>query len=62
MAQATPADYPGIKPMKMEGEMLLFDLEKDPAESTDLSAKFPQVKEDMVRRYKAFLQSIHGQN
>ena len=62
MAQATPADYPGIKPMIMEGEMLLFDLEKDPAESTDLSAKFPHVKEELVRKYKEFLQSIHGQN
>jgi uncharacterized sulfatase len=56
--QATPADYPGIKPVKMEGEMLLFDLEKDPAESNDLSDKYPQVKQDMVRKYKEFLHSI----
>lgn len=56
--QATPADYPGIKPGKMEGNMLLFDLEKDPAESTDLSGKYPQVREDMVRKYNQFLQSL----
>jgi uncharacterized sulfatase len=62
MAQATPADYPGIKPDKMEGEMLLFDLEKDPAENTDLSAKSPQVKEELLKKYKEFLNSIRKPN
>jgi arylsulfatase A-like enzyme len=62
MAQATPADYPGLKPEKMDGDMLLFDLEKDPTESTDLSAKFPQVKEEMIRKYENFLHSLHKSN
>jgi arylsulfatase A-like enzyme len=62
MTQATPADYPGLKPEKMDGEMLLFDLEKDPTESTDLSAKFPQVKEEMIRKYEEFLRSLHKRN
>ncbi len=39
-AQATPADYPGLKPEKIEGDTLLFNLEKDPTESTNLAAKF----------------------
>jgi hypothetical protein len=60
--QATPADYPGIKPEKMTGEMLLFDLEKDPTESTDLSGEYPLVKEDMVRKYHEFLRSIQQPN
>jgi arylsulfatase A-like enzyme len=62
VAQATPADYPGLKPEKMDGEMLLFDLEKDPTESTDLSAKFPQVREEMIRKYEEFLHSLHKPN
>jgi arylsulfatase A-like enzyme len=56
--QATPADYPGLKPEKMEREMLLFDLENDPTESTDLSGKYPQIKEDLIKKYHEFLNSI----
>lgn len=57
LAQATPADYPGVKPKTMAGEMLLFDLENDPTESTDLSEKYPQIKEDLIRKYNDFLNS-----
>ncbi len=56
--QATPADYPGIKPGKMEGELLLFDLEKDPTETTDLSREYPLIQKELVRKYQEFLQSI----
>jgi uncharacterized sulfatase len=59
-AQATPADYPGVKPGKMDGEMLLFDLEKDPAESTDASDKFPQIKKKMIRKYEKYMHSIRN--
>jgi uncharacterized sulfatase len=62
MAQATPADYPGLKPEKIEGEMLLFDLEKDPTESTNLAAKYPRIREDMVRKQEQFLRSIQNPN
>jgi arylsulfatase A-like enzyme len=58
MAQATPANYPGLKPEKMAGEMLLFDLENDPTESTDLSEKYPQIRENLIRKYNKFLKSI----
>lgn len=57
--QATPADYPGVKPEKMEGDMLLFDLAKDPAETTDLSKQYPMVKEDLIRKYNEFLATFH---
>lgn len=56
--QATPEDYPGIKPLAMEGGMLLFDLENDPAENTDLSAKFPRIRETMIQKYHEFLKSL----
>jgi hypothetical protein len=56
--QATPADYPGIKPEKMKGEMLLFDLEKDRTESMDVSDKYPEIKQAMVRKYERFLESL----
>jgi len=56
--QATPDDYPGEKPTKMEGEMLLFDLEKDPFESTNVIDKFPEVKEDLLQKYHDFANSI----
>jgi len=59
MAQATPADYPGIKPYKMNGEIFLFDLEKDPTETTDLSGKYPLIKEKMMKKYHDFLNSQH---
>lgn len=58
-AQATPANYPGVKPEKMEGEMLLFDLTKDPAETTDLSDQYPEVKKDLMRKYNEFLATFH---
>ncbi len=59
--QATPADYPGIKPVRMAGDMLLFDLEKDPKESIDLSQKYPQIKATLIRKYHEFLNSFNKQ-
>jgi arylsulfatase A-like enzyme len=56
--QATPADYPGVKPEKMQGEMLLFNIKKDPSESTDLSSKFPKIKKALLQKYNAFLNSL----
>ncbi|NDP26794.1 MAG: sulfatase [Flavobacterium sp.] len=52
--QATPANYPGVKPEKMEGEMLLFDLEKDPSESTNLTNKYPEIMKDLLKKYEQF--------
>jgi arylsulfatase A-like enzyme len=58
LQQANPDDYPGAKPIQMEGEMLLFDLEKDPFESTNLIESFPKIKEDLIRKYNDFMNSI----
>lgn len=58
LQQATPDDYPGLKPEKMDGEMLLFDLKNDPSETTDLLNKYPKVKEDLLRKYQKFLNSF----
>ncbi len=56
--QASPADYPGIKPEKMEGEMLLFNLEDDPTESKNLAESFPEIKEKLLKEYDRFLKSL----
>lgn len=56
--QATPADYPGIKPEKIAGEMLLFNLEDDPAESKNLIESFPQIKEKLLKEYAQFLKTL----
>jgi arylsulfatase A-like enzyme len=56
--QASHADYPGIKPLKLAGDMLLFDLEKDPTESIDVSEKYPKLKEALIKKYQEFLSSI----
>jgi uncharacterized sulfatase len=58
MAQATPADYPGIKPEKMTGEMLLFDMENDPTESTNVAGIYPEIVKTMIGKYNLFLHSI----
>ena len=60
--QATPMDYPGIKPVKMNGTLLLFDLEKDPTESTDLSGEYPEIKEELIQKYKNFRNTFAKQN
>jgi len=39
--------------------MLLFDLENDPTESSDLYGKYPQIRKKMIRKYNDFLHSLH---
>jgi arylsulfatase A-like enzyme len=56
--QATPADYPGVKPEKLEGEMLLFNLEEDPAESTNLAESFPEIKKKLIKEYTQFMKTL----
>ncbi len=61
MEQASHAEYPGVKPLKMAGDMLLFDLENDPTESLDVSETFPEIKEALIKKYQAFLKSFNKQ-
>jgi hypothetical protein len=58
MAQANPADYPGIKPKKINGEILLFDLENDPTESTNVAGAYPEIVKEMTDKYNLFLNSL----
>lgn len=41
--QARPAEYPGVRTGDEPGEMMLFDLERDPAEQRNVAAQFPDV-------------------
>ncbi len=59
--QANPANYPGVKPEWQAGEMLLFDLENDPAETTDMSEKYPIIKMQMIQKYQQFINNIPKQ-
>jgi arylsulfatase A-like enzyme len=36
------------------GAWQLYDLEKDPGETTDLSAKFPKIKEQLIKAWKEY--------
>ena len=41
------------KPMGT-GEWQLYDIEKDPAETTDLSAQFPEIKEQLIKAWNEY--------
>jgi arylsulfatase A-like enzyme len=59
--QATPAQYPGIRPVKpgeSVNEVQLFNLKKDPMESTDLSKQYPEVVNRLMHAYKLFEESL----
>lgn len=59
--QATPADYPGIKPEKMNGDTLLFDLAADPTESNNVMRDNPAIVKKMIREYRDFLRYMPKQ-
>ena len=56
--QATPAQYPGIKPLKMDGNIFLFNLEKDISEMSNVSASHPEIVADLKKEYDAFTSSL----
>jgi arylsulfatase A-like enzyme len=56
--QATPAQYPGIIPMKPERDMQLFNLKEDPTESNDLAEQRPEVLEDLMQEYRDYEESL----
>jgi arylsulfatase A-like enzyme len=58
LEQATPVNYPGIKPEKLAGELLLFDLENDPKETVDMSENYPEVKAALIKKYYEYLRSF----
>ena len=56
--QATPADYPGIKPEEIGGEILLFNLENDRTEENELSGKYPEIVKRLKNEYGVFMKSV----
>ena len=56
--QATPAQYPGLIPLKPEHEIQLFNLRNDPTESNDLATQEPDIVNQLMLDYKQFENSI----
>jgi arylsulfatase A-like enzyme len=56
--QATPAQYPGIIPLKTENDIQLYNLRKDITESNDLSNVNPEKVEELLREYHKFQTSL----
>jgi hypothetical protein len=52
--QSQPKDYPGVIGGDKAKNIMLFDIEADPAEQRDVSKKHP----DVVRRIKAIYEKI----
>jgi uncharacterized sulfatase len=52
--QATPAQYPGIIPVKTENEIQLYNLKNDPTESNDLSDANPEKVKELLEDCKKF--------
>jgi uncharacterized sulfatase len=52
--QSTPANYPGVKPLPLKGETLLFNLKKDRSEQNDLSAEYPEIVIRLRKEYEIF--------
>jgi uncharacterized sulfatase len=57
--QATPADYPGIKPLQLQNKILLFNLRDDPSETVDLSAEQPEKMKELMQEYQKFESSLN---
>lgn len=58
LEQATPAQYPGIIPEPMEGEVFLFNLKEDASERVNLAGKHPEKVEELQQEYEAFMASL----
>lgn len=56
--QATPAQYPGIIPNPMEGEVFLFNLKEDISEKVNLAGAYPDKVEELLREYETFLSTL----
>jgi len=56
--QATPAMYPGVKPEKMEGEVFLFNLDKDIAEMQNEAEANPEIVSALQEEYDQFMESL----
>ncbi len=58
VGQATPAQYPGLKPSKPENDIQLFNLRLDPTESNELSKEKPEIVKELMKDYWKFKASF----
>jgi hypothetical protein len=58
VGQATPAQYPGVYPLKPKNEIQLFNLRNDPVETTDLAQEKPGLVNELMQEYKNFEASL----
>lgn len=56
--QATPAQYPGIVPLKTENNIQLYNMKEDPSESRDLAAENPGIVKKLLQEYDNFEASL----
>ena len=56
--QATPAQYPGVIPEKMKGEVFLFNLTEDISEMVNLSDKHPDKVTELINELDKFKASL----
>ena len=56
--QATPAQYPGLIPMKADKDIQLFNLKTDPSESNDLAEEKPELVQELLQDYRNFEESL----
>ncbi|MEX0980876.1 MAG: sulfatase-like hydrolase/transferase [Bacteroidales bacterium] len=56
--QATPAQYPGVKPEMMEGDVFLFNLREDISEMNNVAAQYPEIIKELTDDYNAFIASL----
>lgn len=56
--QATPAQYPGIRPERMEGEIFLFNVREDISEMKNVAAAHPDIVDALQKEYQDFLATL----
>lgn len=57
--QATPADYPGLKPEEPRNRIQLFNLKEDPTESNDLAEEKPEIVKELIEIVNNFKSSLN---
>lgn len=54
VGQSNPGFYPGIIPLPMQNQILLFNLRNDPSEMVDLSLEKPEKVNELMQDYQKF--------
>jgi uncharacterized sulfatase len=60
--QATPAQYPGLIPLKPRNEIQLFNMKSDPSELKDLAEQNPELVDELWKIYKDYEASLIPKN